>query len=112
MTDSQPSGVGQQVERRSVVRFPCDLRITIEWGAAALQGDVVDISSEGMFVKLADPLWIGARFAAQLALDRPVKLECVVCRVHPQRGMALTYLVPDEAERGAVAAMIERLGGR
>jgi hypothetical protein len=109
MPGSLAPSVWPSEERRNVVRFPCDFPITIEWGAASLQGNVVDISSEGMFVKLNDPLWIGARFAAQLALEKPVMLECVVRRVQPLRGMALTYQVPDEAERAMIATAIERL---
>ena len=112
MPGTPAPSVGQPVERRHTARFTCDFPITIEWGAASLQGNVVDISTDGMFVTLNDPLWIGARFAAQLALEKPVKLECVVRRVQPLRGMALSYLVPDETERETVATVIERLGGR
>jgi len=84
--------------------------IIIEWGAAKLSGKVVDISAQGIFVELENPLWIGARFAGQLELERPVKVECVVRRVQPLRGMAATYSILDEAERQAVASLIDKLG--
>jgi hypothetical protein len=109
MPGSEARSVGASVERRSVARIACDFPITITWGAATLQGNVADISVRGMFVELDDPLWIGARFAAQLALEKAVNLECVVRRVQPLRGMALIYVVPDEAERAVVASAIERL---
>lgn len=69
MPGSKAPSVGASVERRSVVRIACDFSITITWGAATLQGNVADISARGMFVKLDDALWIGARFDAQLALE-------------------------------------------
>ena len=96
-------------ERRRGPRFPCAVGITIEWGAAALHGSVVEISAEGMFVELDQPLWIGARFAARLELEKPVQVECVVRRVQPLRGMGATYSITDEAQRDAIATLIEKL---
>jgi hypothetical protein len=81
------------IEPRRPPRYRCDLGITIEWGAAHLEGRVSDISAGGMFVSVGDPLWIGARFAATLALDSSLPVECVVRRVHPRRGMGVTYMV-------------------
>jgi hypothetical protein len=93
-------------------RLRCAVGITIEWGAAKLRGRVADISAHGIFVELENPLWVGARFAGQLELDSPVKVECVVRRVQPLRGMAATYSVVDEAQCPAVAALLESLSRR
>ena len=86
MSDPLPSSS----ERRFAHRFPCDLEIKIEWGAASLLGRVRDISDAGMFVEVESPLWIGARFSAELS-DPSAQIECVVRRVQPRRGMALSY---------------------
>ena len=96
-------------ERRLSPRFSCDIGITMNWGGAVLDGRVVDISAHGMFVKIDKPLWIGAEFTAQLVVEKPVRIECVVRRIEPFRGMALTYLVPHETEQAALAAIFEKL---
>jgi hypothetical protein len=78
----------------------------IFWGEAVLDGRVVDISAEGMFVKTEKPLWIGARYAARIEVPDEVKMDCVVRRVEPFRGMAINYSVPDPAHRGALTATL------
>ena len=112
MSETERESPERGTERRSIRRFACDFEITIEWGAAALRGRVRDISNDGMFVELDSPLWIGARFVAELALGEPVQLECVVRRVQPRRGMALTYAVPAESSRAAIASLIQGFAGR
>src|SRR5580698_7722915 len=101
MPESRSSDGNNTRDDRRPPRFPCAMGITIEWGAAELRGKVVDISAKGMFVELENPLWIGARFAALLELEKPVRVECVVRRVQPMRGMAATYSIFDEAQRQA-----------
>lgn len=109
MPESHTPEAGNTPEERRPRRFPCAMDITIEWGAAELRGKVVDISAQGIFVELSNPLWIGARFLAHLELDKPVRVECVVRRVQPMRGMAATYSIFDEAERRALATIMENL---
>jgi hypothetical protein len=91
LSEPQPGAAQPQVERRHLRRLKCDFRIEIEWGAAVLQGHVSEMNKDSMFVELDPPLWIGATFAALLALDAPLKLECVVRRVDPRRGMGLGF---------------------
>lgn len=107
MSEIELENTRQRAERRYTHRFACDLEITIEWGAASLRGRVRDISAAGMFVELESPLWIGARFAAELSLREPVQIECVVRRVQPRRGMAVTYATPAESSRAALESLIE-----
>jgi hypothetical protein len=97
-------------ERRQSKRYRCNLEIAMEWGSVLLPGHVSEISGTGMFIELNDPLWIGASFAAQLALEESVKLECVVRRVVPRRGMAVSFEPAGEAERAAVAALLTEIG--
>lgn len=107
MSEIQQEGLGSRIERRHTRRFVCDFEITIEWGAAELRGRVRNISSAGMFVELESPLWIGARFAAELVLAQPVQLECIVCRVQPRRGMALTYATSSGSSRAVIESLIQ-----
>lgn len=112
MSETQPDAEKPRTERRLIQRFACDLDITIEWGAAALRGRVRDISAAGMFVELDSPLWIGARFAAELALAQPVQVECVVRRVQPRRGMAVTYATPAEPSRSVIDSLMQGFSAR
>ncbi len=98
-----------QPERRRATRHTFDAVLKMEWGSAVLQGRVRDISPSGMFVELADPLWVGASFSAQLALDEPLRLECSVRRVEPGRGMAVTFVVPGEEGRVRLAEVLGTL---
>lgn len=106
MSESQPDVVHH--ERRRFPRSKCDVGIEIEWGAAKLQGRVKEISAEAIFVELELPLWIGAKFAASLVLNEPVRLECVVKRVEPRRGMALSFS-SGEPEQAAIAMLLATL---
>jgi len=108
MSEFQPGVVHNQADRRRVPRSKCDVGIEIEWGAAKLRGWVREISTEAMFVELDPPLWINAKFAALLELPVPVKLECVVRRVEPRRGMALSFS-SSEPGRLAIASLLETL---
>jgi hypothetical protein len=110
MAAAETTSEGRMAERRRSARFPCDFGITMHWGAALLEGRVVDISVDGMFVEMEKPLWLGASFTAQLGLDEAVRIECVVRRIEPFRGMALTYAVPSQTERVAVTATLAKLG--
>src|SRR2546425_11120571 len=86
MSKLQESGSATQTDRRSSTRYPCGAVLEMEWGSAVLRGRVLDISAEGMRIEIADPLWVGARFSAVLALEPPLRMECVVRRVEPGGG--------------------------
>ena len=108
MSESLPGLVQHDAERRRLPRWKCDLVIDIEWGAATLQGHVCELNADFMFVELDPPLWIGAKFAARLVLKESVKLECVVRRVEPRRGMALSFS-SGETERAVIASALKEL---
>jgi hypothetical protein len=109
MSNSAVSSFINPSDRRRSPRFACDFPISIEWGAAVLEGAVREISAEGMFVELEAPLWIGARFAARVKLEPPVTLDCVVCRVEPRRGMAVTFASTQESGRARIELLLQRL---
>ncbi len=85
----------RRLERRWAPRYSFRADLEIEWGSAVLRGNTRDISATGMFIEAADPLWLGAGFAARLTLDRPVKLDCFVKRVEPGRGMGVSLAVSE-----------------
>ncbi len=89
----------RQTERRHAPRFGCDTKLEMEWGSAVLHGRIRDVSSSGMFIEVADPLWVGAGFRARLFLEQPVQVECFVRRVEPGRGMGVSVDLPEDGPR-------------
>jgi hypothetical protein len=69
--------------------------LEIEWGSAVLPAKTRDISANGMFIEVADTLWVGAGFIARLKLQRNVKLDCSVKRVEPGRGMGVAVALAE-----------------
>jgi hypothetical protein len=86
----------RRFERRWAPRFRFHADLEIEWGSTVLRARTRDVSSNGMFIESADPLWVGARFSAQLTLDQPVRLNCFVKRVEPGRGMGVSIALTEE----------------
>lgn len=82
-------------ERRWAPRYSFRASLEIEWGSAVLRASTRDISSNGMFIESADPLWIGAGFTAHLVLDRPVVVDCSVKRIEPGLGMGVAVTLSD-----------------
>ncbi len=105
------SQTGRRSERRHSPRYPLDAELEMEWGSVTLRGNVRDISAGGMFVNLADPLWVGARFAARLVLDEPLRMECSVRRIEPGRGMGLTFAVPEGESKSRITSLLGALAG-
>jgi len=101
----------RRAERRHAPRYPLDAKLEMEWGSETLRGEVRDISAGGMFVSLADPLWLGARFAARLVLDEPLRMECSVRRVEPGRGMGLVFAVHEDESKSRIASLLGSLAG-
>ena len=99
-------------ERRRHPRYAFYGVLRIEWGSTVLEGRVRDISLGGMEVELADPLWVGASFSAELALETPLRVECVVRRVEPGRAMGISIVVRAEADRGRLEALLAALAAK
>ncbi len=90
-------------------RYPFSAALEIQWGSTLLQGRVCNISAEGMFIEIASPLWVGASFSAQLALDQPLRVHCTVHRVEPGRGMGVRIVATDEESSKRFAGLLEAL---
>lgn len=56
---------------------------------------VREISTNGMFVQIDQPLWVGARFEARLGVQPPLMLQCTVRRVAPGQGMGVSFEVAE-----------------
>jgi PilZ domain len=89
----------RRLERRWAPRYSFRADLEIEWGSAVLRGSTRDVSSNGMFIESADPLWVGAGFTARLSLPQPVKVDCFVKRVEPGRGMGVSVTVSEERHK-------------
>ncbi|MHB8501529.1 MAG: PilZ domain-containing protein [Candidatus Acidiferrales bacterium] len=85
----------RRFERRWAPRYSFRANLEIEWGSAVLRASTRDLSSNGMFIESADPLWLGASFAAHLVLDRLVKVDCSVKRIEPGLGMGVSVTLSE-----------------
>jgi len=99
------------IERRKSLRYKFDGPLAIPWGGAVLSGRVREIGADGMFVEIANSLWIGAAFSAQLMAEKPMLFNCVVRWVEPRRGMGVSIVAPGEEGRKRFAAFVNRLSG-
>ena len=79
------------IERRRHPRYTCSTELEIEWGSEILRASVKDISGSGMFISIAEPLWMRAEFSARIPLAQPLVLDCVVRRIEPGRGMGVEF---------------------
>ena len=85
----------RRLERRWSPRYSFRANLDIEWGSAVLRASTRDVSANGMFIESRDTLWVGAGFTAHLALDHPVKVDCLVKRVEPGRGMGVVVTLSE-----------------
>ncbi len=90
-------------------RYHFSAPLEIEWGSSLLQGRVCNISAEGMFIEIANPLWVGASFSAQVVLDKPLRVHCTVHRIEPGHGMGVRIVITDEESRTRFAGLLEAL---
>ena len=99
----------RRFERRWAPRFQFRADLEIEWGSAVLHASTRDISSSGMFIESADPLWVGAGFTARIALPTPLCLNCAVKRIEPGRGMGVSISLPEKTERDEYLGLVNSL---
>jgi hypothetical protein len=91
------------------LRYKFEGALAITWGGTVLSGRVSDISAEGMFVEMSNPLWIGAAFFAQLMAEKLILLDCIVRWVEPGRGMGVSIVPPGEEGRKQFSAFLDTL---
>ena len=99
----------RRLERRWAPRYSFRASLEIEWGSAVLRGNTRDISSNGMFIEAPDTLWVGAGFTARLHLPQPVKLDCLVKRVEPGRGMGVSVALAESESQKVYSDLLSSL---
>jgi hypothetical protein len=92
-------------------RFSLEADVEFEWGSAILRARVTDISRRGMFLRIRDPLWVGASFRARLLLDDPLTVDVVVRRVLPMEGMGVDFLEMSPETQQQLELLLGKLGG-
>jgi hypothetical protein len=78
-------------ERRRHERYPCQAAVKITWGDVHMEATLRDISLSGMYIETPEPLWARAQFSAHLMLPEAIRVECVVRRVDPGKGMVVEF---------------------
>ncbi len=97
------------VERRRSARYEFSTDIEIEWCGKKYWGRVRNISRHGMFIALPDLPVLNAAFTASLALNLPLKVECVVTRVVPGQGIGVTVTQSTRLARARYEALLMAL---
>jgi PilZ domain len=90
-------------------RYQFSAGIEIEWGLRRVWGHTTNISRSGMFIELSDLPEVHARFFANLALNKPLRIEGTVRRVVPGRGIGVSIRIPGEEGQTRYAALLVAL---
>lgn len=109
MTPQSSAASTPGAERRIETRYPFAAELEIEWGSATIKGQLQDISRSGLFVIPSSALWIGARFAASLLTDPPIKIECTVVRAEPGRGIGVKMVLVDDGAGAQLQELLKNL---
>ena len=109
MTPQSSAASTPRAERRTETRYPFQAEVEIEWGSATIKGEVQDISRSGFFVVPSTSLWIGARFAASLLTDPPIKIECTVVRAEPGSGIGVKMILVDDSAAAQLHELLKNL---
>jgi hypothetical protein len=105
---TQQSGRAR-IERREYLRYQFEAPVTIKWGTTVRHARVRMIGAGGMEIELSDPMWVGAGFLAELALDSPIGVLCEVRYVVPGRCMGVSLVVPEKSHRQQFEALLAKL---
>ena len=97
------------VDRRKSARYEFSAAIEIEWCSKKYWGRVRNISRHGMLIELPDLPVLNAAFSAGLALNNPLRVECVVRRVVPGQGIGVTVTLTSEESRMRYEALLQAL---
>lgn len=84
---------------RQFERFKFEVKAFVEGESEKAWGCVTDMSRNGLFIEMTEPPALGARITAYLALNVPLKLQCVVRRIAPGRGIGVGFTVPAESKQ-------------
>jgi PilZ domain len=96
-------------ERRRHERYPCQAAVKITWGDVHMEATLRDISLSGMYIETPEPLWARAQFSAQLMLPEAIRVECIVRRVDPGKGMVVEFTQVTQETRMNLTHLIWKL---
>jgi hypothetical protein len=96
-------------ERRRHERYPCQAAVKITWGDVHMDATLRDISLSGMYIETPEPLWARAQFSAQLMLPEAIRVECIVRRVDPGKGMVVEFTQVTQETRMNLTHLIWKL---
>ena len=97
--------------RREFARYQFQVRAEILWASRRVWGNITDVSRGGMFIEMAHAPCVGARFTVQLALNEPLRLNCVVRRVVPDLGVGVVLSVPEQSRKRFNALLVALAAG-
>ena len=95
-----------EVNRRVSPRYEFQVDIEIERRSKSVWGRVRNISREGMFIELEDAPEPGAKFRANLSLNVPLRVTCVVRRIVPRYGIGVSFVIPEEVDKRRFEALL------
>lgn len=98
-----------EADQRKTARYEFSAAIEIEWCGKKFWGRVRNVSRHGMFIMLPDLPVLNSAFTANLALNLPLKLECVVTRVIPGKGIGVSVTAPTKLARARYEALLMAL---
>jgi hypothetical protein len=92
--------------RRASPRYEFQVDIEIERRSKSVWGLVRNISREGMFIELVDAPEPGAKFYANLSLNVPLRVICLVRRTVPQYGIGVSFVIPEQVDKRRFEALL------
>jgi hypothetical protein len=87
-------------------RYEFQVDIEIERRSKSVWGRVRNISREGMFIELKEAPQPGAKFYANLSLNVPLRVLCLVRRTVPQYGIGVTFVIPKQVDKRRFEALL------
>ena len=94
------------VNLRVSPRYEFQVDIEIERRSKSVWGRVRNISREGMFIELEGAPEPGAKFCANLSLNVPLRVMCLVRRTVPQYGIGVTFVIPEHGDKRRFEALL------
>ena len=97
--------------RREFARYQFRVEAEILWQSRKIWGRVTDVSRGGLFIEMADAPCLNAHFTANLALNTPLRVNCVVRRVVPGFGIGVAVSVPEASRKRFQALLLALSAG-
>jgi len=97
--------------RREFARYHFQVPAEIAWQSRKIWGRVTDVSRGGLFIEMTDPPCLGAHFVLNVALNVPLRINCIVRRVVAGRGIGVEINVPEQSRKRFQALLLALSAG-